>query len=65
MRILIVSNTYPPADISGVGALVYELAHQLGAKGHGVVVLTRKAPAGEEGGASLMLAEGVWYQDES
>lgn len=47
MRILIVSNTYPPADISGVGALVYELAHQLGAKGHGVVVLTRKAPAGD------------------
>lgn len=47
MRILIVSNTYPPADISGVGALVYELAHQLGAQGHGVVVLTRKAPAGD------------------
>lgn len=44
MRILIVSNTYPPADISGVGALVYELAHQLGARGHAVVVLTRKAP---------------------
>lgn len=47
MRILIVSNTYPPADISGVGALVYELAHQLGAGGHHVVVLTRKAPAGD------------------
>jgi glycogen(starch) synthase len=47
LRILIVSNTYPPADISGVGALVYELAHQLGAKGHGVVVLTRRAPAGD------------------
>ena len=47
MRILIVSNTYPPADISGVGALVYELAHQLGGKGHDVVVLTRRAPAGD------------------
>ncbi|MEM1203311.1 MAG: glycosyltransferase family 4 protein [Acidobacteriota bacterium] len=44
MRVLIVSNTYPPADISGVGALVYELAHQLGADGHGVRVLTRQAP---------------------
>lgn len=47
MRILIVSNTYPPADISGVGALVYELAHQLGDQGHEVCVLTRKAPAGD------------------
>lgn len=47
MRILIVSNTYPPADISGVGALVYELAHQLGARGHAVSVLTRKAPPGD------------------
>lgn len=47
MRILIVSNTYPPADISGVGALVYELAHQLGASGHHVVVLTRQAPEGD------------------
>ena len=47
MRVLIVSNTYPPADISGVGALVYELAHQLGAGGHQVVVLTRQAPPGD------------------
>lgn len=47
MRILIVSNTYPPADISGVGALVFELAHQLGAGGHSVAVLTRKAPQGD------------------
>ncbi|MDA8017089.1 MAG: glycosyltransferase family 4 protein [Thermoanaerobaculia bacterium] len=45
MRVLIVSNTYPPADISGVGALVWELAHRLGANGHRVRVLTRRAPA--------------------
>lgn len=45
MRILIVSNTYPPADISGVGALVYELAHRFGDGGHRVRVITRVAPA--------------------
>lgn len=45
MRVLIVSNTYPPADISGVGALVWELAHRLGPAGHHVRVLTRQAPA--------------------
>ena len=44
MRVLIVSNTYPPADISGVGALVWELAHRLGPAGHHVRVLTREAP---------------------
>ncbi len=47
MRILIVSNTYPPADISGVGALVSELAHQLGDGGHHVRVLTRRPPASD------------------
>ncbi|MEM1176847.1 MAG: glycosyltransferase family 4 protein [Acidobacteriota bacterium] len=45
VRILIVSNTYPPADISGVGSLVHEMAHRLGADGHTVRVLTRRAPA--------------------
>lgn len=45
MRILIVSNTYPPADISGVGSLVHEMAHRLGGEGHHVRVLTRRAPA--------------------
>lgn len=44
MRLLIVTNTYPPADITGVGALVYELAQQLRAEGHDAVVLTRAAP---------------------
>lgn len=44
MRVLIVSNTYPPADISGVGALVWELARRLGSDGHHVRVLTRRAP---------------------
>ena len=47
MRILIVSNTYPPADISGVGVLVSELAHQLADGGHHVRVLTRRPPEGD------------------
>ncbi len=52
MHILTVSNTYPPADISGVGSLVFELAHLFGEEGRGeakhgdrVSVLTRHAPA--------------------
>lgn len=45
MRVAIVSNTYPPHDISGVGTLVAELAAQLTAAGHRPVVLTRHAPA--------------------
>ena len=47
MRILIVTNTYPPADITGVGALAVELARALGDGGHDVRVLTRTAPAGD------------------
>lgn len=45
MRVLIVTNTYPPAEITGVGALVYELARKLDTDGHDVRVLTRHAPA--------------------
>jgi glycosyltransferase involved in cell wall biosynthesis len=41
MRFLLISNTYPPADISGVGALVYELATEAQRQGHGARVLTR------------------------
>ncbi len=47
MRILIVTSTYPPADISGVGVLVSELAHQLAGGDHHVRVLTRRPPAGD------------------
>lgn len=47
MRIALVTNTYPPHDISGVGTLVDELARQLAADGHGAVVLTRRAAAGD------------------
>ncbi len=43
MRILIVTNTYPPADITGVGALVFDLARRLDGDGHSVRVLTRTA----------------------
>jgi glycosyltransferase involved in cell wall biosynthesis len=47
MRILIVTNTYPPADISGVGTLVFELAQQLDTTGHTVRVLVRRAAEGD------------------
>ena len=43
MRILLISNTFPPADLSGVGTLVAELAAELGRQGHEVDVLTRHA----------------------
>lgn len=43
MRVLIVTNTYPPADISGVGTLVAELARELDRRGHPVAVLCRRA----------------------
>ncbi len=45
MRILLISNTYPPADISGVGVLVHELARQLTGGSHHARVLTRRPPA--------------------
>jgi glycosyltransferase involved in cell wall biosynthesis len=45
VRILIVTNTYPPADISGVGALAVELSRELGTRGHEARVLTRAAAA--------------------
>lgn len=59
MRVAIVSNTYPPHDISGVGTLVAELAAQLRAAGHQVVVLTRRAAPGDAavrttGGSKLL-----------
>ena len=40
------SNTFPPADISGVGTLVAELHQQLLAAGHHSLVLVRRAPPG-------------------
>ncbi len=52
MRVLLVSNTFPPADISGVGTLVAELLRQLQAAGHDAVALVREAPA--EAGAMSM-----------
>jgi glycosyltransferase involved in cell wall biosynthesis len=45
--VLLVSNTYPPADVSGVGTLASELAHRLAAEGHAVRVLTRRPPPGD------------------
>lgn len=59
MRVAILTNTYPPHDISGVGTLVAELAAQLPAAGHQAVVLTRRAapddPAARTTGGSKLL----------
>jgi len=34
MRVLSLTNTYPPGDVSGVGTLVQELSRALVAAGH-------------------------------
>ena len=46
MRLLLLTNTYPPGDITGVGALVSELAGEATRQGHDVAVLTRSAAGG-------------------
>jgi glycosyltransferase involved in cell wall biosynthesis len=56
MRLVLVSNTYPPRDISGVGALVYELAREAERRGHEVRVLTRAGEA--EGDPAVLGVEG-------
>ena len=43
MKLLLVSNTYPPGDISGVGTLVFELAAEARRRRVDVRVLTRRA----------------------
>jgi len=59
MRYLLVTNTYPPADVSGVGTLVAELAREIEAAGHAVVVWTRTASPSDRrarplGGSKLL-----------
>jgi glycosyltransferase involved in cell wall biosynthesis len=41
MRVLLIANTLPPADISGVGEQVLQLASGLEARGHDVEILGR------------------------
>jgi len=48
MRVLLVANTLPPADVSGVGEQVLQLAAGLQAAGHEVEVLGR-VPGGARG----------------
>src|SRR5947199_6350725 len=48
MRVLLVANTLPPADVSGVGEQVLQLAAGLQAAGHEVEVLGR-GPGGARG----------------
>jgi glycosyltransferase involved in cell wall biosynthesis len=53
VRVLLVTNTYPPADLSGVGTLAKELAHRLALDGHSVTVLTRRPPRDDPHGAAV------------
>ncbi|HXT22244.1 MAG TPA: glycosyltransferase family 4 protein [Thermoanaerobaculia bacterium] len=53
MRVLLVTNTYPPGDVSGVGTLASELAHRLGLGGHFVTVLTRRPPPHDPHGQAV------------
>jgi glycosyltransferase involved in cell wall biosynthesis len=53
MRVLQISNTYPPADISGVGTLVLELRRELERAGHEPRVVTREAPGDDAAALSL------------
>ncbi len=58
MRLLLVSNTYPPGDISGVGTLVQEIASEVDRRGGEVRVLTRlggRSPRVESTGGSKLL----------
>jgi glycosyltransferase involved in cell wall biosynthesis len=48
MRVLELTNTYPPGDVSGVGTLVQELARALVASGHEPVVWTRRSTGATE-----------------
>src|SRR5947208_15957356 len=48
MRVLLVANTLPPTDVSGVGEQVLQLAAGLQAAGHEVEVLGR-GPGGAKG----------------
>jgi glycosyltransferase involved in cell wall biosynthesis len=48
MRVLEITNTYPPGDVSGVGTLVAELASALAAAGHEPVVWTRRSTGASE-----------------
>jgi len=53
VRVLLVSNTYPPADLSGVGTLAKELAYRLGLGGHFVTVFTRRPPRDDQHGVPV------------
>ena len=48
MKLLLVSNTYPPDDISGVGTLVFGLAAEARRRGSHVRVLTRRRSVAAE-----------------
>ncbi|MGE5232633.1 MAG: glycosyltransferase family 4 protein [Acidobacteriota bacterium] len=53
MRVIVVSNTYPPADISGVGTLVAELVAALDRAGHEARAVVRRAPPGDRRAIAL------------
>lgn len=57
MKLLLVSNTYPPGDISGVGTLVFELAAEARRRRLDVRVLTRRSVG--EGAAGVVSTGGA------
>ncbi len=61
LRVLLVSNTFPPGDISGVGTLVAELLRQLRGAGHGAIALVRRAPPGGEAGVVAVGGGKLWF----
>ena len=59
MRLLIVSNTYPPADISGVASFAQETARYLHSAGYEVDVLTRKKAETDE--LAIAVGGSKWF----
>lgn len=57
MRILVISNFYPPYHAGGYGVLCYRISEGLRLAGHDVVVLTTKVPSGKCQDAEDMLSE--------
>jgi glycosyltransferase involved in cell wall biosynthesis len=51
MRILVVSNLYPPQELGGYGRSIYDFANVLASRGHELCVMTADAPEWRREGA--------------
>lgn len=56
LTVCMLTQTYPPASIGGIGRYVHQLARSMAARGHQVHVLTRPASAHD----TVDLEDGVW-----